>query len=328
MPRFTLLCAMFVAGTSIAAGQQPNRRLIRPLDASFRHYPSQHFEILSDAAPDVVRRVETLAVSTYQAVTQWANGIEIATRQPREKMTIVLFKEEQAFADFLGAPGLKLHSEVPGYFDEQRNYCMILDIGGLSSIRRKKDELFIARREVSSYSTGKDAEAQRQKRLRQIRDVEQQIASHEQAINSTVLRHEIAHLVLFNLGLQRLEDRNRRWLKEGLAMQFENPDGINVYRSTDMQALPLQNQKLMLRRIVSDPSQIGPGADQPAQAYALAWSLVFYLSSEQAPAFRQYLTDGKSYPLADEIIQFERRFGKIDDGFVKKLNDFLRNRAS
>jgi hypothetical protein len=305
-------------------------RFPKLLGAAFQRYHSAHFEIFTDAPSAVLRRVQDLAEETHGMVSAWASKLGSPAGDSTRLMTIVLFKDQRAFSAFVSASGLNASPDIPGYFDERNNYCAILDIGGLETLQRKRDELFIARREVSNIALNSNPDAQRagRHRLDQIQALERQIEDYEKAINSTVIRHEIAHLVLFNRGLQRAEDKNRRWLKEGLATQFECPTQINTFRLADFRQVPINEQKSMMRRLITDPSQIGPGADRPAQAYAIAWALVYFLRDEKAAAFNGYLAEKNSVPTENELERFERRFGTLDDEFVRKLNDFIAKKAT
>src|SRR6185295_683441 len=144
---------------------------------------SKNFTILSDADPNVVHKVEGLAEDTLRAVTKWASNSITSDLSGSHTMTIVLFKGELEFRRFLKAGELDARPDVPGYYDERRNFCAILDIGGMESLRRKRDELFVARREMSPYTqdSGSKAETARAKRLEQIRSVEAQISEFERA---------------------------------------------------------------------------------------------------------------------------------------------------
>ena len=298
------------------------------LGREFRAYYSKNFEILSDADANVVHKLEGLAEDTFRAVTKWNSPAGTAPVSPSRSMAIVLFRADGEFTKFLKSAGLDARPDIPGYYDERRDLCVILDVSGMEAIRRKRDELFVARREMrtNTQESGSRAAA-RQHRMEQIRSVEAQINEFENAINATVVRHEIAHMVLAQLGLQRRDDMHRRWLKEGLAMQFENPDGINAYRLADFQAIPNADRKHLLRDMIRDSAIVGPGSNQAAQAYALAWALVQYLSKTRSDLFRQYMLKPDSSN-GSELDQFEKRFGEIDDEFVRQLSEYTRSLAS
>src|SRR5262249_54608381 len=147
-----------------------------------------------------------------------------------------------------------------------------------------------ARAELAAPSGTRNVVGQnaREAKLERIREIEIGIARYVDLITATVVRHEIAHQVLTNLGIQGQDD-SRRWLCGGLAMQFKTTDPPNRYRLADFFAESAGEKSFGIASLISDPKLIGPGARNAQQAYAAAWALAFYLIEEDPYGFKAYM---------------------------------------
>ncbi|MFQ5624802.1 MAG: DUF1570 domain-containing protein, partial [Paracoccaceae bacterium] len=173
-----------------------------------------------------------------------------------------------------------------------------------------------------------EAQAVIDRRHRRIREIESRIRIYEDLITKTVVRHEIAHQVLFNYGLQPRGASNPRWLREGLAMQFEAPAGVNRHRMEDFLALDRAGLRLNLRDLIADPEYLGPGAADLPGRYAAAWALVHRLVHERPRALAAYLEISSrpaatGEPVVPEAAKFQATFGKLDTAFERKLVTYV-----
>jgi len=244
-------------------------------------------------------------------------------------MTVVFFGRWKHYERRAKEAGFHVSPAMPGFFSNRDNQCLIFNFANAGLLQAKRREVIVASMQLSAEearATPGDKAARRKfdERRRRIREMESLIREHERLITETVVRHEIAHQVLFNLGLQPATTSHLRWLREGLAMQFETREAVNRHRITDFLATASGDHGLGLRVLVGDPKHIGPGAEDLPARYAKAWALVAHLIERQPKQFSAYLekqgrmTSIPSNP-ATVVSRFEASFGKLDRGFESAL---------
>jgi len=278
------------------------------LGSGFRVLHTAHFSFVSDVPAGRVAALRSLVESTLRKALALTDRLEITTTAPDYKMLVVYFNDWPAYEAFARSAGLHVEERIPGMFDENANRCVAFHYANAARMQA-------LRARIDAMPADDAAERARQS-----------VAEHERLINATVFRHEIAHLVLFNLGVQRIEDRDRRWLKEGLAMQFEpaeGPDVVNPWRLADLALWEAMSPPMTLRELVADPKLIGPGADHPQAAYAMAWALVHYLMAEKPRAFSAYLRTAPDDDGAERVRRFKAAFGPLDERFEARFRRFV-----
>ena len=317
--------------TRSAMGRLPEdaaetRDLVKRLGAGFRPHRTAHFTIVSDADAARVRQFSGHMESAFESVWRFAVDLELPVRRPASKMTVVLFDRWEDYQAYARAAGMVVHETVPGIYNRLSDRCVLFNFANSTLIRQKREALDAARRsaEASGAETGDRGGASpedRADRLRRIGRLERQIADYERLINATVVRHEIAHQVLRNLGLDGPAPRSRRWLAEGLAMQFEGNGGVNRYRLADLLDKDAEETPISARALISDATLMGPGAARPAVAYATAWGLVRYLIDRHPRALAGYIVNDETptptatTESARELAAFQRAFGRPDGAF-------------
>lgn len=318
--------ASFVYAQEKPARESP-RELVKSLGERFRQTSSEHFAIISDADAKSVADLMRTAESTFERVRGLARRLTIEPRKRADPMRVIYFDAWSDYESFARREAFVVQQTAPGFFDERGDRCVIFNFANAEIIRNKREELLLARAQMppeSLKTEPRDAAAQksREERLRRIRELEGQIDRGMDLIIATVIRHEIAHQVLFDLGLQRDDDHRRRWLKEGLAMQFETISAPNRYRLEDFRAINWSKPPLSIRSLVEDPRIIGPGAEKPQQAYAASWALCYYLIETQPREFAAYLHSPPEREAAGDLRAFEAAFGSLDD-LHRRWMDFM-----
>ncbi len=300
------------------------RALLAKLDASFGAEFTPSFTIVSDVKAPIVKTLAGLAESTLQDVGAFAERLDLTVSSPRTKMTVLLFDHWKDYSQHASEAGLRVDESVPGLFDQRSGLCIMFNYANSAAVAAKRDEIARARRALQ--------EADDPERMRhRVEGMEVRLAQHEELINTTVFRHELAHQALFAFGLQTPATKDRRWLCEGLAMQFECAQGVNRYRLADFLAIRRKQGGISLRSLVADPKLLGPGAADSASAYAAAWALVCYLTVERPAAFSRYLRAlNETVALAAssedrEIALFEAAFGRIDSAFESRWRAYIQS---
>lgn len=291
------------------------RRALAQLGPRFGARYTSHFTLLSDADVDRTKPLGDLAEETWSRVNRFAAQLRLATQPPTRKLLVIFFDTWEGYDRFLRPCGFVIDPQVPGFFDQMSNRCIMFNSAGGPLIRDKRRELTTA---SSHRPTTLHADLDHAQR---------QVSDHERIINDTVFRHELAHLVLFNIGVQTPAMRDRRWLQEGLAMQFEAPTVVNRYRAADFLALDVDRALPLCRSLISDPTPLAPGARNSANAYSAAWAVVFFLSSEDPQGFALYLS-APALPRDRELAAFEESFGPLDAAFVERCRKTLADAQS
>lgn len=312
-----------------------DRALLKKLGYTFRPHRTPHFSIISDADARRVKQLEETAEQTLSDVCVFADKLGGSILKPPNKMSVVFFDKWSDYHRHAREFGFHVNQSMPGFFADRLNRCLIFNYANANLIRTKRHELLVASMELKAVERNtkpidKSASAMVQRKRRKIQDIEFQIRTQERLITMTVVRHEIAHQLLSNMGLQPIEAGNGRWLREGLAMQFENRHSINKHRLDDFLASCPSATNLNLHALIGDPRHIGPGAEDLTTRYAQAWALVHYLSNERPNAFRKYLRSivenaERGPPTSSTLAMFESAFGKVDPTFERGLFEYIRN---
>ena len=143
--------------------------------------------------------------------------------------------------------------------------------------------------------------------------------------NASAIIHEVTHQTAFNTGVHSRYTPPPLWVVEGLATMFEAPgvydsrhhtrrsDRINRGRLRDFRSRVEPNHRLgSLQAMIASDRRF---AANPAEAYAEAWALSFYLVETQPGKYARYLelTAGHSpfapYTPAKRTADFRSTFG-------------------
>lgn len=243
-------------------------------------------------------------------------------------MTVVVFNTWDDYRGFMRQRGFLVSEGVPGVYDQRTDQCVLFNFANAALIRAKRDEIAKAKTSVSSMK----ASDGRSEALRSIHALEREVAGYIDAINATVVRHEIAHQVLARLAVHRPGPHDERWLTEGLAMQFETDEPLNTYRLADLSSAKTKRPD-SLRNLLTDPTFLGPGAKDLSTRYATAWALVRYLADQRRAEFVRFLrsrTGGANAPKErpSALAAFERAFGAFDADFERKCWNYIEGIAA
>ncbi len=317
-----------------AADRALERRLTRELGGRFKAYRTPHFSILSDADGRHVAGLKDTAEKTLADVVALVERLDIRRLSPSSKMTVVFFDDWKHYAGRAKAAGFHVDQAVPGFFSDRDNRCLVFNFANAELLQAKRRDVIVASLELSAEegraAPGDESVRRRlDAKRRRIRELEGLILAIERQITRTVVRHEIAHQVLFNLGLQPRTAAPLRWLREGLAMQFETSGAVNRHRLEDFLAVANGRDRLELPALVGDPKHIGPGAANLPARYATAWALVAFVIEQQPKQFATYVEEqGRTTSAPSDsraaVSRFEASFGELDADFEKALTEWAK----
>jgi hypothetical protein len=288
-------------------------------------HSTARFEIHHDASPAKARLIGDLAEAVCEDVYRWARELKQPVRPIQGKMRVELFANWNDYSAIAGRHGFAVDELVPGFFDQQANRCIVFDYANSKLIKQKRAEIDDALRRATDGEKQGGAGDSPSSEL--ARKAQRELAAHEAMINQTVFRHEIAHQVLFNLGLETTGPNRRRWLAEGLAMQFEAPRPPNIYRLDDFLEAGKRPDPISVRTLLTSADCIGPGAARLQDGYATAWALVCYLRERYPEELRRYLGTAlaTTSPSNDreELARFESAFGALNVEFEYRFRAYF-----
>ena len=295
--------------TSLPTDERLTLSLQRQLGPKFPGIATDHFIILSSADNRSTKEIIGSAEKAFAAVDEFVSRLQLPSHPPPFKMIVVLIRDWESYEKVARRARLTPDEAVPGFFDEGSNCCVLFDWHNSKLILEKKKESKLGAAELEMY---------------------------ERLIDATVVRHEVAHQVLFNLGVLPPGDAVPSWLAEGLAMQFEDDGPVNRYRYGDLRNLTLRNGRLRLKDLLSRPELMAPGSPRAQQAYATAWGLVYFLSQKEPEAFAKYLeaqlpatqpaetsTKPGQATTQSMIREFEQAFGPLNDAFEMRWKEYI-----
>lgn len=282
---------------ALAADEKEDQALLKSYGSTFQRHVSTHFTVVSDCPAERVEQLIQSAEKTVERIFIFDRSLGIALTTPSHKMSIVYFNRWESFEQKARGAGMQANRQTPGFYDSRENRSYLFNYASLEmhSSNSKVDPL----------------------------DRALALAVIESTVTMIVVRHEVAHQVLSNFGLQSPDDP-RRWLTEGLAMQFEPEQGLNQLRLTDFLAACHKKDALLLKELVSDPDTLAPEATNSALRYATAWVLVKFLIAEKPERFARYLQEKttKNALSASTLLSFEAAFGKVDEDFEVQLKKY------
>jgi hypothetical protein len=259
----------------------------------FFEHKTEHFSILCDLPESAARRYGATCETTYALVAhacrEWGFPLDPAAA----RLTVAVFADAEEYAQFTSQFAGQRTSPT-GFYSPAADLAMFAAGTAPGS------------KGLAVGGTLGESPAQ---------------AKARDKATELVLRHEIAHQVLYRAGVHRLGVNQPIWLVEGLACQFETNGaasgrraGCNEWRLADFRNLSAAPDMKALIAPVGHPDH-----DDASTIYAQAWALVFYLRHEHPTAFKRYLAGLAARPArpalsaAGEIEAFESSFGRIDD---------------
>lgn len=329
-------------------GPKTAQRLRAVAGEPFKIRETDHFTIAYNTDYGVIRPLVGRLEGTFDAAWRFAAEYNLADKPPAQRLEVIVFDRFEEFRRYAERVGVTAGG-MAGFYHPTTNvaaFCNMYNSPALTNLGGEIDR--IQRQHAALVSANRPATLTQRKQLRSA--LSNLTASRETLVtrfNRLVIQHEGAHQVLFNLGVHVRGAKNPDWLIEGLACQFEVPQGdrtgrirnINQMRLGDLrealgltanvrQTTPEAHKKALATRRVIPLTDLVSGegfAEQPAEGvayrYAQAWSLVFHLSRRYGGAFERYLkrlaarAPGEAVEPKRELAEFESLFGQIDAAF-------------
>jgi hypothetical protein len=325
----------------------------QPKPVQLAERTTEHFILRSEAGEDPLAPMEVHLEETYANIWHYAKALEIPIQVPTVRMPVRLFGRPEAYDRFCQAHGVDA-AGTPGLYLHKENVMVLFDFFQhpeiqrvTESIQELEEALRLARSEDSRSADRLRDQLSESRRLRN---------SLVERFHRLVVRHEAAHLILFNIGVLPRETTLPAWLAEGLACQFEvtrfvdgmpesNPDRLSDLRSAiglapgvttcseEQWRKAVDSGRLLeLTELLIDESLLNPREANVPYRFAQSWSLVFFLRQGgrvRESAFVEYLRTLRRRPPGELISKnreredFEASFGRPDAAFRRAWLDFI-----
>ncbi len=319
----------------LPVNEKSDKKLKRAVGTGAKLKHTAHYSIGHDTDDATLSGFVTRVEATYTAVGKFAEKMGVRTDVPEEKLQIIFYDKFAGYEKMLGKEGIKASEDVPGMFFPERNRSFFFNFSDAETLRELKQALDEIRQagKIAKRLGGARPDFTR------IKAYENRIAEYEDKVNRSIVQHEVAHQVMFNLGVHnRVFEANPRWLVEGLAMMFETPPSgegagigaVNQGRLARWRDLEKAKELPPIRDLIMNGNLLLPTAEKGEQAYAQAWGMVHYLHRTKRPQLAKYIElvnqrkEEREYKGEEEIKLFEKVFGKLDAEFIDKWTTYMK----
>ena len=341
---------------SLCAAAPPRDSHQREVGEPFKIRETDHFTISYNTDYNILRPLIGRLEGTFDAVWRFAAENNLADRPPAQMLDVIVFDQFTEFTRYTERVGVQLGG-MAGFYHPATNaaaFCNMYNSPALAGLGSEIDR--IQQQHAALTSANRPATLGQRKQLRNA--LSNLAGSRELLVtrfNRLVIQHEGAHQVFFNLGVHVRGAQNPDWLVEGLACQFEVPQGdktgkirsINHMRlgdfreafalapdvkemSADDHLAALDSGRLIpLTKLIEGAGFASQDPKNTAYRYAQAWSLVYYLSRRQGRAFGLYLRQLATRNLGEvvgperERAEFESQFGQLDPAFETQWLSYI-----
>jgi hypothetical protein len=309
------------------------KEFVEKLGEDYHARYTDHFVVLYKADESVVKDFILRLERTYKSVHRFTVKQGIKIKYPKEKLIVIFCPDYDEYNGHCeGFVGRGAPASAAGlYWSGSANFSIFYDMSqskAMLEFATKADGL----REQARNS--KDPRVKRQK-SKEAQWYVGRAKRYQQTNNRSVVQHEVAHQLLYNLQVHHSTARNPQWFVEGLATLFEPPPGksgagFNVINQSRLRGIRDSFDKYTaddLRKFV------GAGATRGGmlslENYARSWALCYYLlktKRKQLPTYIDLIKQRsrrKEMRSQDAIADFEKAFGKIDEKFIKRWSRFI-----
>lgn len=315
----------------------PREREFRKLlgeDYRVRH--TDHFVVFYSADEVVVKDFLHRIEKTFDSVHRFATKLNIKVRYTDDKLPIVFSKDHQEFRGvFRGIRGGDPPDAAAGlYLSGKPNVSLFYDMSQNPFMKEWADKVRQLQEEARK-ATDSDT---RKAKVREAQWYSNRSLVYQEEQNRSVVQHEVAHQLLYNFRVHNWDSSwaNPQWLVEGMATLFEVPPGkhgaginvINQRRLGDIREAFPNFKTENWRQFIGEPSA---GRQMLSnEGYAQSWALTYYLvkrKPRELPKYVEMIKKRKtSRPVSaeQELTDFEKCFGKVDDQFTKAIADFVK----
>jgi hypothetical protein len=305
------------------------RKLESLLGPGFRLHHSSHFTILTDAEDDAATSLAETLEDVYRTFYRQLPAIGLRPMPPPGRLVCLLFEKYDDYRDFLRRFEGINNDWIAGQYSWRTNRASFFndkDNPIFKDVREKLASLDtqLARLRIELETTAPTEIATRLRIQSQTRqasalraDMTSRLAYAAKTSTLSKTRHEAAHQLLYNSGIQKRGRPYPFWLNEGLATNFEPPASegksgpqlSNPFRLKTYQDLAKEGKLLPLAELIAYRPGQADEAVEVAGRYAQAWALVHYLWTQRSEQFKEYMEAIDKSEKPDSAELFKAGFG-------------------
>ena len=282
--------------------------------SSAQVWETDHFVLVFTSGRDVARRLGSRLESVYSWCHKFMKIVGVQPVRPDYKLEIYFYNTHEEFQAYGNNQG-GIPDWAAGFYIRGNNRSAFYDLNdepGMADLLKRVNDPRTHWRTKRFYNN--------------------RLGRRNQFLNTTVVQHEAAHHIHFNVGVFPKRAQLPRFLTEGLAQMFELPPGklggglgtTNHYRLAQLNNQYRRRHDAMIptRLFVVDDATGWPAA------YPQAWALTHYLWKKERPKFALYMQkmanreDDATQSGTERQQEFEDIFGPADElhkKFVKYI---------
>ena len=317
---------------------------MKELGPNFKLFRTQHFSVLHNVTDAQVKAFTAAIEKTYRSNLNYTMTLDIVPKKPKKKLLIYYFSQHEDYNNYSQKLGKGPRPQTqPGVYFPDLNRSMFYDFRNQDTFKKAREDADKKVEDLKKQLSGKVSPEKRKEINKQISDAKAQ-ANRSGVVGGgyteTIVQHEVTHHVLWNVGFHNPKSfvANPRWFAEGTAMMFEtigtgkssNIGAVNKQRLDEYRALEKTNHLFDVKQFISNPAPFN-SPDTIGPAYAQSWALAHYLNRTKRAAIKGFVERINKRPAdyqpkpEEEIKEFEKAFGQIDEDWVKKWQAWMKN---
>jgi len=338
-----------------------------------------HFLIAYNTDRDVVDKLTMRFEHTHHAIHRFCNIIGFDAQPAVRRLEAIFFDTWQQYRDYGRRVGFEATGTY-GFYHEGTNRSVFFNVLNDPELRKLHANIHATRANLARleeavkeikgrrtpvelrFQDGRKVRLTKVQMTRKLKTAQRELetlngkrVAYSERINRTVVQHEVAHQVLFNVGIHVRGATHPRWLVEGLACLFETPPGpegtgfvaINPLRLKDFRSAVAggtgkrwltgddyrqavsEERIVSLDRLITDPTVCSPDGPRAAADYAASWAFVHYLQRTRGADLATYMRAVASRNPSSKLAPYEERdlveahLGPVDEDLVRRFSAYI-----
>lgn len=275
-----------------------------------------HFVLVYTSSKEEAQKLAAGMERSYKWAHKFMEMLNLKALRPQSKLEIYYFgtnKEYQSYGSVVGG----VPEWAAGFYMRPINRSSFYDMNDEPNVAQLKEQL----KQLPSSN------------WREKQFINNRIKRRSDFYNVTIVQHEAAHHIHFNVGIFNKRGHTPRWLTEGLAQMFELPPGnlggslgaTNHFRLAQFNQQYRDNRKAVVatRLFIADDDQWKP------ERYPHGWAMVHYLWKKKREQFAVFMRkmalreDDRVMSETEIQQEFEDIFGPADDKFHEDFLNYI-----
>lgn len=335
---------------------EAERRLLQVAGPGFRIKRIEHFVIAYDTPEETLLSLRSRLEATCDSVQRFCKINDLPARSLDRKLEVLFFDSYEDYGRYAVSAGFAYRGSA-GFYSQRTNLATFVNILNLPEMGAINGKIDKGQQRLERIKAARPIDRRALKACRdELLFLTRQRDRTVEQVNRLTVQHEVAHQVLFNVGVHVLGAQNPGWVVEGMATLFETPPSrsgagagatnqmrLGDFRSClsdgdprvrlepeDLQVAFDSGKFLHLSDLIGDVTLFSRRDDPNlVHYYSQAWSLVFYLQRAKREKFAEYLRllagrqPGETHTSQRELADFQSVFGPPDERFEHRWASFI-----